>query len=765
MKAKLEGIKLNKSTLVIVGCAFAVVIIALAGILWYMLFFEREIIDLQEPPLDEFINVNDNGTIGAGATNDSIDLQEPPLDESINVNDNGANEDGTTNDSIDLPKPPPGEFINVKDKGAIGDGTTNDSSAITIALNEAQSKGIDLYFPAGTYNFSGVNFNAQENIRIFGDGESSILYDPGTLNCYGDVSLENLAVMKRNGIFVSLRLARYVDVFINNVTAYNDLPVSDNAMLVSAFTDQLGTNTGINNVVFTNNKITKFRSALALRCEIKSGLIDNNTLTHMGDPGRHQTTLGMAIGNIDSAGRWIEATNVTISNNTIKEVHGLLPQSTSYLVYSILAIGNNINIINNHIENQNSFTGIYAKANELLISGNTLINAGYQSSIVIKVSESDSDGSYVVVDNNNITSSIDWEGSIRVQAVKFVVSNNTIRQYDNAPIGLLSDGASIFHSSYGLIDGIIEGNDIYTEAKYAILLNPMTDKVIIRDNDIVQNIVAPEIYTGAAAISFRGSTATSEADIINNKITVQRGLSVLQGSSTNSDGSIINFTSNEVTAPEGTTPLFSPYYMTLHMVQNRVFIESSSAIVAGQGKGLLSAQETSVINRIESNEIHYSGNGTSNLFSFKTPFSFTNNMFTFRPGSDVVALINYLPVINEVPTLGAVTTITNNSVGNIPDVLSGDCTPNIDNFIQFNSTASYIYPALNIVENSVIVKLRLLGKSSITRGIGSIGSINVNRNFIYSPLYSGDAAVIDLRRNDANLHLGANTSLTDHVAA
>jgi hypothetical protein len=71
---------------------------------------------------------------------------------------------------------------NVKDFGALGNGTTDDQNAIQAAINDASSRHIGVYFPAGTYPHSStLTFNG---IPVSGAGGASVLLaiDPAGAN-------------------------------------------------------------------------------------------------------------------------------------------------------------------------------------------------------------------------------------------------------------------------------------------------------------------------------------------------------------------------------------------------------------------------------------------------------------------------------------------------------------------------------------------------------------------------------------------------------
>jgi hypothetical protein len=71
--------------------------------------------------------------------------------------------------------------INVKDYGAIGDGTTDDTAAIVAAKAALGANGGTIFFPAGTYKFTTLDFHDSRSIRLQGVGGLSGGATPGTM--------------------------------------------------------------------------------------------------------------------------------------------------------------------------------------------------------------------------------------------------------------------------------------------------------------------------------------------------------------------------------------------------------------------------------------------------------------------------------------------------------------------------------------------------------------------------------------------------------
>lgn len=68
------------------------------------------------------------------------------------------------------------DWFNILDFGGVGDGATDNTPAITAAFAAISTNGGGtLYFPAGTYEWTGVTPNTPNNCRITGDGDATIL--------------------------------------------------------------------------------------------------------------------------------------------------------------------------------------------------------------------------------------------------------------------------------------------------------------------------------------------------------------------------------------------------------------------------------------------------------------------------------------------------------------------------------------------------------------------------------------------------------------
>ena len=665
---------------------------------------------------------------------------------------------------IPLPGPPLGDFINVRDKGATGDGTSNDSKAITLALKEAQLTGMDLYFPAGTYNLNNVNLWANENIRIFGDGKSTILYNPGIVYCYGNAAVENLSVFKRTGVFIYMKPTAYSDLYVNNVTVYNDLEAAEDCKPFYACINTAGENCGIDNLTFTNNNISKCQAGLMLLCEVRSGgIVANNTITDLGNPETKRALYGVALGvTDDDTNEKIRANNVTVSNNTISGMYA--PVDSTQRAYGILVIGTNVKILDNRLENLYVWTGIYSKAIDLVIRGNTMSNAGYRNAITVK--NWDAEDKDILIENNTISSVLtkdklsneDRAIAIRIEAPRFTIKNNNLSLYTQYEPSI--ESSAITFASTAIQNGIIEGNNIYTERSYALLVNSGVDgHFSVSGNTITQNMQAGTCTYGKLFYL----KLVSDSSVVNytkNTINLDRGIYLSYGTSLN-QGSVLNLSGNTITATAGGGWLFTMAGMSCNMVGNTLTLnanpESDNSTV-----GLLQGGASPVPYRVEGNTIYCNAPDMSYLFSMPTSFTMTGNQIWFAPDSKLLGIVTYSPEADAAS--GEVTTITKNTIGDITSVLRGDMTAdesvaNADYLVRFNTAKGYTFPNIVISENSAIVKLRLINRTTSGGGLPSLDTVSVMNNLIHSTLYSAEQAVIDTKLKERHLILESNISL------
>ena len=667
--------------------------------------------------------------------------------------------------------PPAGNYVNVMDMGATGDGTTNDSTAIALALNEAQTYGLDLYFPAGTYNFNGGNLTANDNLRIFGDGGSTILYNPGSISCYSDIAVEDLSVYKETGVFIYMKPTGYSDVYVNNVTVYNDLNSALDCRAVYCLIQDSEANRGIDNVTFTNNNISNCQTGLMLLCAVKSGgLVANNTLTNLGDPVTPSKVYGIGLGTTDATTNdEINANNVTVINNTISDVHAAYAQDGSISQsYGILVIGANVKILDNHLENLEVWTGIYSKATDLVIRGNTLINAANRSSIVVKSWYAEDKD--ILIEKNIISSvltenTLDSEDKaigIRIEAPRVTIRNNEMSLYTQYAASV--ESSAVVFSTILIQNVILEGNTIYTERSCAFLFDKGIDvngHIAINGNTITQNMTSDSVSLGRL-FYIKKASASTVVDCNNNTLNVDRGIFVSYVT-TLGQGGVLNLSGNTITgkALGGWAYMFSMAGMVCNMTNNTITLNENSEFYSPTDTtyGLLQGGASSVPYRVENNIIYCNAPNTAYLFSMPTSFTMTGNQIRVAPGSKLLGVVTYSPAANA--AAGEVTTITDNTIDRITGALSGNAVATADYFVRFYTSDGngnvYTLPEINISDNTVVVKQRLINRPTSGGGvIPSIGTVSVTGNLIHSELGSNVSAVIDTAVWEANLVLDNN---------
>ena len=662
---------------------------------------------------------------------------------------------------ISLPKPPLGDFINIKDFGAVGDGSTNDSKAFTLAIKAAQSGDMGIYFPEGTYNLNNVDFTANTPLKIYGDGEKTVLYEPGQITCKSDVSVTDIAVFKRNGKFIYLKPTGYSDVEISRVKAYNDLKYAEDMAVVYALINKVGTNTGINKLEFSNNNISNALMGCYLKCEIKEGTVTNNILTNLGNPEAVKYSGGLVFGTVDAKNVWVPATNMMISDNKISGVYSLPGTESDAEVFSIMATGDNNTITRNYIEDQPIGIAIYSKSNNLKIADNTIIEAGKTGGICVKVTENEYNGGFIIIDNNTIVNSLlSTQGAIRVYTGNFLLTNNNIEMYDN--LGANSS-AAIRHAGK-VFDATISGNTIYSEGLYGgVYIADLDGKLALTGNVITQNI---KDNTGTPSV-IRVDTATAESvvDCSDNTITIENGAYAFlaQSSSGIKDGSTLNFAKNTVVAPESAKYLINVNAMGGEVINNTINLNSSTTAESTAG-GILSNSGVTSQLVINDNNIVYDGDNASYLFNLSTSFDMSGNTITFGDSAQLTSVINFVPKASA--SGGESMTITGNKIGDITSVLGDSDTANTDYFMRVATSSSGVtYPQIDINGNSFIMNLNVLTKTSSSYAIQSVGDVVVSDNFIHS-VYTADveAAVIKAPAKETNLVTGGNLELSAQVA-
>lgn len=172
-----------------------------------------------------------------------LNLDKPEIGDIINTT---ITQQGSNLDIIDsslFQKVSKGElFLNVKDSpySAIGNGTANDTTALQNAINDANSKGIPVLIPKGTYNFTQLNLLT--SVQIVGVGGATTLVHTGTgtaiLNGNSSANLYN---MRLEGFNLTLNANTTVGIDmsrISNSELVNIIITSGNSTGIGVLFDQ-----------------------------------------------------------------------------------------------------------------------------------------------------------------------------------------------------------------------------------------------------------------------------------------------------------------------------------------------------------------------------------------------------------------------------------------------------------------------------------------------------------------------------------------------
>jgi hypothetical protein len=402
------------------------------------------------------------------------------------------------------------EPVNIKNYGATGDGVTDDSPAFGRALSAAQSSNRTLYLPTGSYNLNNAAFHANKDLVLAGDPGGSVLMNPGSLYCYGNVSIKNLTIYDKSSIFLSLKPAGMVDLVAENII-YN----GDSATTRFIYCNSETVGRGIGNAQITDCIVKNSRYGLLLKCPIDKGFISRNSFEAIGDEKIYQSVGAIILGYPNS--EKVFARNVVISDNRILNVASAYSTTNDGRECQGIRIYSDGGCIieNNKLENimgGMDTEGIYCKANDIKIRNNTLINAGDGTgAVVVKKDSSKNDiliTGNTIVFNQKFTSLIN---GILVTGSKYTITDNKISM--NSGIAIHSTG------SYGVDDAVISGNIAKAQGRTTIYIPNITNKAIISGNTIIHLHKSEEKLD--AAINFSSAAATAVLNITQNNIYIE----------------------------------------------------------------------------------------------------------------------------------------------------------------------------------------------------------------------------------------------------
>lgn len=194
------------------------------------------------------------------------------------------------------------DVVNVLDFGAVGDGVFDNTTILQDLLsNQVGAEGCAVYFPEGIYNVTGLVFENQRNIKLYGEGFSSVIHNTNTsgsacikynqpdldTRCYG-MMIEDLSVTgnAQSGIGIAIETGGWYDTSVReaSVTTVNRVRVEDHGLdgiTYGGSSSGAGNNCNISNCVVRNNG----RSGVRVRNQSNIGSITGCSITSNGQDG------------------------------------------------------------------------------------------------------------------------------------------------------------------------------------------------------------------------------------------------------------------------------------------------------------------------------------------------------------------------------------------------------------------------------------------------------------------------------------------------
>jgi len=326
--------------------------------------------------------------------------------------------------------------------GAKGDNKTDDSKAIAYLF----SKFKEIYLPS-KYYVKNLRVTIKQAIEIAGSEGSLIRGNKSVSNhIYLQNSLDMSHVKMQD--FRYAFLINHQDTIDHIIVHHCEFTGIKDGVLYAS-----NTNFGLRILKFNfhNNEIHDCSNGLNTMGGILSADIYDNVITNIGNLETNQgQAIGIRIGN--SSLDWASDKSlghVYIHDNRIKNVFSgqYIKRGEGYECHGITASGNDIRIVDNLIENQcnngcslgkdikTGSEGIYVKGADVLIEGNTLLNAGYgEGAICVKGARQN-----VIIKNNKVVHDAILGRStvaFHVGAYKYAeISGNEAVMQDSAGVG------------------------------------------------------------------------------------------------------------------------------------------------------------------------------------------------------------------------------------------------------------------------------------------------------------------------------------------
>jgi uncharacterized membrane protein len=294
------------------------------------------------------------------------------------------------------------ESVSVKDFGAVGDGTTDDTAAIKLAMQYSASTGVEVFIPAGTYNFNG---NSIDNggllptqdigaMRLRGVKGASIFKNGGWIHlssfvsCVGVTFEDFIQPIYMTGSMSDIQISECTFIGCTRAIIHNDttvgVSISRGLITNNVFKDVLKDEVvsgvylrvapTVNNVyvtynTFTNIKAVSTGTAYVICCylgDASAGTVDKYTNNHFDfntviNCGNSSSTFAAV-----SYGAIVAGLNNTENNNVLTDNYWLDP---------LYAKGNG-NSQNFNKCHDNQFSGISMKVYDTTIASKENLQVG-----------------------------------------------------------------------------------------------------------------------------------------------------------------------------------------------------------------------------------------------------------------------------------------------------------------------------------------------------------------------------------------------------
>ncbi len=400
--------------------------------------------------------------------------------------------------------------------GARGDNKSNDATAVAAAIRAFP----EVLFST-KYFIPGINIIINKPITLKGLAGSLIRGDGGNACRFTVKNSLSVMDLSFSGFFICFffdhdRTIDGVKITNNNFSGIGKPVFASNSNLKLK----------IINVDINGNRFEQCSSGVELLSWLKYVNIRNNVFNNLGSTGLDAQSNAIRLGNtavnyhLDTA-----KGDYVVCGNRISNVFcgPNLKGQEGFECHAVFATGNRIEIINNQIENvynggvgsnsriKTGSEGIYVKANNCTIAGNTLINAGFGEGAICQKDF----GTGITISGNTIRYLIDIADFSQLitcyYSGKLKIENNVLESKAASTTAL-----KLCTNDKTVPVAVISGNHLMQGSGYAfrILNRNSKSSFIIRNN--------PDI-TVAGDLLKEESTQRYEIELSENKITITNG--------------------------------------------------------------------------------------------------------------------------------------------------------------------------------------------------------------------------------------------------